>query len=573
MPIPSRLGDVVFQAKVSLLQLRRAAQNAVSPVPRFSPAPDTSVFSFLLTEVRMPLWTNGDAGERWLQRGKVQNLRIAARSLHQLSLSAGEVFSFWRHMGRTTRGRGYAEGRELREGCLIPSVGGGICQLSNALYEAALRAGFAIVERHAHSQIIAGSAAEAGRDATVFWNYRDLRFVPSQDVFLSVRLTAEELIVGFRTKHQGTAAPETQLRSKAGRIRIPLLVPKDHSCGTCDAGDCFRHRTGTEASEGVTAFLVDAYSPEMAFYIEGRRNDTDHLLLPLDGAKWKMARYAWKTDGFARVSEAQCATLLRAVSARRKLPPPQLRALHLRGEEQLAEALARRLSPDATHLVIALPLLPYLWRDGHLGGRHFTVLLTRRPLLLLHNALDEAATRNPEQTLLRDFRAPSSLVEWESEALLNADAVVTSHTDLATHFGAQAVLVPWSLPQTVPVWTPGSAIAFAGPTAARKGAYAVREAARRLGRSVVLRGTSLEGANFWEGVPHRQATSLTDWLTNVCAVVQPAVVEDTPRPLVAAIAAGVPVIASAACGLSEHPLLHIVPSNDPDALTDAISRL
>ncbi len=223
--------------------------------------------------------------------------------------------------------------------------------------------------------------------------------------------------------------------------------------------------------------------------------------------------------------------------------------------------------------MIALPLLPYLWRDGHLGGRRFTVLLTRHPLGLLHDALDEAAARNPEQTLLRDFRAPVSLVEWEREALENADAIITPHHDLARRFGKRATLLPWTFPQTPPVWTPGADIAFAGPTAARKGAYAVRKTARRLGCGVVLRGAQLEGAGFWDGVPHRHASSLTDWLTGVYAVVQPAVAEDTPRPLLAALAAGVPVVASAACGLGEHPRLQTVTPNDPDALMDALAQI
>ena len=91
-------------------------------------------------------------------------------------MPAHAVFSFWKQVGRTNRLKGYVAGRELREGCLIPSIGGGLCQLSNALYDAALQAGFEIVERHAHSQVIPGSLAEAGANATVFWNYVDLRF-------------------------------------------------------------------------------------------------------------------------------------------------------------------------------------------------------------------------------------------------------------------------------------------------------------------------------------------------------------------------------------------------------------
>ena len=79
--------------------------------------------------------------------------------------------------------RGFVKGRELREGCIIPNVGGGLCQVSNALYDAALQAGHEIVERHAHTQVIAGSLAEQGRDATVFWNYVDLRFRSERPFF------------------------------------------------------------------------------------------------------------------------------------------------------------------------------------------------------------------------------------------------------------------------------------------------------------------------------------------------------------------------------------------------------
>jgi len=144
------------------------------------------------------LWRAGDAAaERALTMGKVQNLRLAARRIDGAFVPAGSTFSFWKQVGRATRRGGYVDGRELREGCVIPSVGGGLCQLSNALYDAALRAGFEIVERHAHSAVVAGSLASVGRDATVFWNYIDLRFRPKCDVRIEVSIEADALAVRF----------------------------------------------------------------------------------------------------------------------------------------------------------------------------------------------------------------------------------------------------------------------------------------------------------------------------------------------------------------------------------------
>lgn len=128
-----------------------------------------------IAESASRLWPNDGTQERDWALGKIENLRVARRAFDGVSLQTGQVLSFWAQLGKPSRRRGFVIGRELREGCLIPSVGGGLCQLSNALYAAALEAGLEIVERHAHTRTIPGSQAARGRDATVFWNYVDLR--------------------------------------------------------------------------------------------------------------------------------------------------------------------------------------------------------------------------------------------------------------------------------------------------------------------------------------------------------------------------------------------------------------
>lgn len=192
--MPSRFGAFLFGVKAWLLRIHRTLLNLVSPVRRHK-ADDADSFPIQLAESRTPLWTTESLVERSLQLGKVQNLRVAAGALHGILVPAGQTFSFWRQLGRATRKKGYVSGRELREGCLIPAVGEGLCQLSNALYDAALQSGCEIVERHAHSRVVPGSAAEIGRDATVAWNYIDLRFRPKAAIRIHVHLTAQDLIV------------------------------------------------------------------------------------------------------------------------------------------------------------------------------------------------------------------------------------------------------------------------------------------------------------------------------------------------------------------------------------------
>jgi len=190
---PARLDMAVFAVKASLLRIRRTVADLGSGTYRLKRADHPS--GELLSEVITALYTDDDINERALQLGKVQNLRVAAQRLNGVIIPAGKVFSFWAHIGRPTRAKGFVEGRELRQGCIIPTLAGGLCQMSNSLYRAAREAGCEIVERHGHTAAISGSPFPPGEDATVFWNYVDLRFRNTRAMSLSVKLDRDSLIV------------------------------------------------------------------------------------------------------------------------------------------------------------------------------------------------------------------------------------------------------------------------------------------------------------------------------------------------------------------------------------------
>ncbi|MBV9884821.1 MAG: VanW family protein [Sphingomonadaceae bacterium] len=186
--------DVLFWLKSRLLMLRRGAVNALArgrPLRRVAlPANAT-----LLADDEHPLYTLTNPRERALELGKVQNLRIAAAAVDGTVVAPGETFSFWRAAGRATRAKGYVVGRELRQGCMIPAVGGGVCQLTNALSRVAHRAGMEIVERHSHSVQPEGFFIDPTTDATVFWNYIDFRFRSPRSVRIGATLTETTLVV------------------------------------------------------------------------------------------------------------------------------------------------------------------------------------------------------------------------------------------------------------------------------------------------------------------------------------------------------------------------------------------
>ncbi len=573
---PTRLAAAVFAAKCAVYQAERYAEDLLGGPPQHGRG-EADAFPAVLAQSRTPLWSDERLAERGHQRGKVHNLRRAAAALNGVVIPAGELFSFWRQIGPATEARGYASGRMLQQGCLVPAVGGGLCQLSNALYQVAADSGCEIVERHGHSRVVPGSVAEAGRDATVAWNYVDLRFRPSQAVRLEVSLTSDELVLRVRGT-QAVAPTRRKARAPlaaAETLPMPQIV---RTCSTCDQVSCFRHDPARQAAAETTvrtAFLVDENWPEFQTYVAEHHSAEDLLATPFDGASGP-ARYRWAAEGFAKKGSANLAALRRSWAIRRAgAQGPKRRQAELDGAAVIARRLARLAGPEADRLVVAQSLLPFLWRDGELGGRRYSVLMSRVPMDTLQARLDTAFAAHADRKTLGDFRAPPWLAEAERAALAAAEQVITPHAGISALFGDRATLVPWVLP---PAHIPKDAqvvrrVAFPGPTVARKGAWELREAARALDLEVVLLGSELEGDGFWDGVRTLRPAAPGAWLDGVAAVVQPALVEDQPRRLLAALAAGVPVVATAACGIALREGLTLVAEDDAGALEAALKSV
>ena len=255
--IPTLFDNLLFRAKASLLQLRRGWQNwRGGQVKWQQQAKLTS--SPICARSQTNLWVGATEAEWRLQAGKIHNLRLAIRHIDGIEIPAGEIFSFWSQVGQPTIWRGFAVGRELREGCIIPTVGGGLCQLSNALYDAALQSGLEIVERYAHSQVIPGSLAEIGRDATVFWNYIDLRFRSSVDLRIEAMMDATHLIIRFKT-----AQPQISQTTVPAKFSPPVTALANN-CLSCSVTGCFRHQH-SDVSRNARQFDTRQFSDFLGF--------------------------------------------------------------------------------------------------------------------------------------------------------------------------------------------------------------------------------------------------------------------------------------------------------------------
>jgi glycosyltransferase involved in cell wall biosynthesis len=108
---------------------------------------------------------------------------------------------------------------------------------------------------------------------------------------------------------------------------------------------------------------------------------------------------------------------------------------------------------------------------------------------------------------------------------------------------------------------------------ARKGAYELRAALRLIDQPPPLRicGRNLEAPDFWSGMKTELAGE--DPFGDAAAVVLPAWVEHQPRRLLDALARGIPVIATPACGLTGWTGVTEVPAGDFPALAEALQRV
>lgn len=62
--------------------------------------------------------------DMWMQHNKIINLTIAVRQLNGLTLHPGEIMSYWKLIGKPTKGKGYVDGMVLHNGGFSADTGG-----------------------------------------------------------------------------------------------------------------------------------------------------------------------------------------------------------------------------------------------------------------------------------------------------------------------------------------------------------------------------------------------------------------------------------------------------------------
>jgi len=113
-----------------------------------------------------------------LQRNKVTNLALAAKTLDGILLEPGQTLSFWRRVGKPSAERGFLPGLTITGGRTGSDVGGGLCQMANLLHWLTLQSPLTVTELHHHTDALfpdSGRRVPFGTGTSVFYNNVDYR--------------------------------------------------------------------------------------------------------------------------------------------------------------------------------------------------------------------------------------------------------------------------------------------------------------------------------------------------------------------------------------------------------------
>ena len=116
---------------------------------------------------------------------RIHNVQLVARLIDGKVIAPGATFSFNHATGARTADKGFLEAPVIINGEVTTGLGGGVCQVSTTVFNAAYEAGLKITDRTNHALYI--SHYPQGRDATVDYPDVDLRFVNDTAHWLLLR--------------------------------------------------------------------------------------------------------------------------------------------------------------------------------------------------------------------------------------------------------------------------------------------------------------------------------------------------------------------------------------------------
>jgi vancomycin resistance protein YoaR len=164
---------------------------------------------------------------------RLSNVRLVSELLDDTLIAPGATFSFNKTTGERNAEKGFLEAPVIINGELQTGLGGGVCQVSTTVFNAAFDAGLSIEERTNHALYI--SHYPTGRDATVNYPDLDLRFTNDTGHWLWLRAfvgSSELTIVLYGSPANRRVEFETSPLQELGKPKVKRIPDPTLEKGT-----------------------------------------------------------------------------------------------------------------------------------------------------------------------------------------------------------------------------------------------------------------------------------------------------------------------------------------------------
>lgn len=183
LDVDATLQRLLEQAKTPNRSVPLLMQEVVPVVNANATAADLGIVELVTYATT---WFYGSPPER------MKNIARAAAQFYGIVLAPGETFSFNKYLGEVSEDMGYERGLIIANGRTIEGVGGGVCQVSTTLFQAAFWGGYDIGERTQHAYRVhyyendLEGRGGPGMDATIYSPIVDFTFTNNTDYYLLI---------------------------------------------------------------------------------------------------------------------------------------------------------------------------------------------------------------------------------------------------------------------------------------------------------------------------------------------------------------------------------------------------
>lgn len=201
--------DAIYKKAVEYISKRQFNQEIVFDINTIQPSVTRADFAYIENELSSfsSQYKGGD-------ENRIQNLRNACSKINGTIVYPNEIFSTNDAFNPCTEANGWASAGTIVGGKLEDSIGGGMCQVSSALYDAVLYAELEVVERHNHSLKV--GYAQYAFDATLAGDYLDLKFRNNTGypIYIESYLTSSSVVVKIYGYNRFSPTRRVELENK-----------------------------------------------------------------------------------------------------------------------------------------------------------------------------------------------------------------------------------------------------------------------------------------------------------------------------------------------------------------------